>query len=248
MIAYFALIAIQVLCIVDVVRNRANQLWIMALVFLPVASAIAYLIVEVLPRFQHNRHLRAATADLTARLDPERDLRAARAALDLADTVANREALGDALAALGRDGDAVSHYREALARLTMPDPRIDAKLARSLFESGDSLGARAVIDAIPLPATTAERDRLLLLKARILAELGEREAAVDLYSDIVTRLPGEEARCRFAALLIEMGDRSRARAVLEEVAARMKRLDRTQRAADAAMYRWAAEQLQALRA
>ncbi|WP_277754262.1 hypothetical protein [Sphingomonas glacialis] len=34
-------IAIQAVCVIDVIRNGRNQLWIMALIFLPVASTIA---------------------------------------------------------------------------------------------------------------------------------------------------------------------------------------------------------------
>jgi hypothetical protein len=61
-------------------------------------------------------------------------------------------------------------------------------------------------------------------------------------------MPGEEARCRYAALLLSEGWERKAIAVLEEVESRMKRLDRQQRAADADMYRWAMETLRGLRA
>jgi hypothetical protein len=84
MIVYFAIIAVQVFCVVDVIRHGRNSLWIMALIFLPVASTIAYFIVEVLPRLQHNRHIRDARQALVEKLDPERELRAAREALDIA--------------------------------------------------------------------------------------------------------------------------------------------------------------------
>jgi hypothetical protein len=38
MIAFVAMLAVQVLLVVDVIRNGRNQLWIMALIFLPMAS------------------------------------------------------------------------------------------------------------------------------------------------------------------------------------------------------------------
>ncbi len=105
-----------------------------------------------------------------------------------------------------------------------------------------------MLDAITPPSTQSDRDRLTLLRARVLTELGETELALALYADIVTRMPGEEARCRYAALLLDQGYEPRARAVLEEVEGRMKRLDRTQRAADAEMYKWASDKLRTLRA
>jgi hypothetical protein len=69
-----------------------------------------------------------------------------------------------------------------------------------------------------------------------------------ILADIVTRLPGEEARCRYAALLLEKGRKVEAQGVLEEIEKRMKRMDRTQRAAEADMYDWAMAQLKTLRA
>jgi hypothetical protein len=248
MILYLLVLAIQVACVVDVIRNGRNQLWIMALVFLPGASTIAYVLIEVLPRLQGNRHVRTVRAQVEARLDPERDLRAARDALGLADTVANRIRLADALVGLGRHDETVPLYREALDRTPDADPRTEAKLAAALFETGESGAARTLLDAISPPSTQSDRDRLTLLRARVLTELGEVDAALALYADIVTRMPGEEARCRYAALLLDQGYAPRARAVLEEVEARMKRLDRTQRAADAEMYKWAMDKLRGLRA
>lgn len=247
MILYFLLIAVQVACVIDVIRNRANQLWIMALIFLPVASTIAYVIIEVLPRLQGNRHVRTVRAQVEARVNPERDVRAARDALGLADTIANRVRLADALSTLDRFDEAVPLYREALARSPHPDARTEARLAQALFETGASREALSLLDAITPPSTQSDRDRLALLRARVLTELGNADEALAIYADIVTRIPGEEARCRYAALLLDQGNEPRARVVLEEVEARMKRLDRTQRAADADMYRWATSKLQALR-
>ena len=55
MILYIAIIAIQVACVVDVIRHGRNTIWIMALMFLPLASTIAYLIVEILPGMGSNK-------------------------------------------------------------------------------------------------------------------------------------------------------------------------------------------------
>lgn len=246
MILYLAILLIQIICIVDVIRHGRNQLWIMALMFLPMASTVAYLVVEVLPGLSGNRHVRSARGKVAAAIDPEREVRAARAALELADTIANRVRLADALAALGRWAEALPLLEEARAR-GGTDARTARKLARARFEAGRPADALAVLDALEPPSAQSERDGQGLLRARVLAELGRRDEAAALYADLVTRLPGEEARCRYAALLIEQGRRAEARAVLEEVETRAKLLDRGQRAAEADMYRWAAEQLATLR-
>lgn len=246
MILGLLLIAIQVLCVIDVIRNGRNQIWIMALVFLPGPSAIAYLVLEVYPRFRGNRHVRTARAAVAARIDPEKEVRAARSALDLADTVANRMRLANALCGLGKYAEALPFYREAVARAPI-DARTAERLARAEYETDDPAAALATLDSAPASTAQSDRDRQGLLRAHILEALGRKDEALALYADLVTRLSGEEGRCRYAALLIAQGYDKRALGVLEEVEARMKRLDRQQRAAEADMYRWAMEQLRALR-
>src|SRR4029450_1110719 len=134
MILYIAIIAIQVACIVDVIRHGRNTIWIMALMFLPMASTIAYLIVEVLPRMKHNRHVRNAQAQFVEKLDPERELRAAREALEVAKTAANRIRYADALVSHGRHAEAVPLLRDAIGT-GQPDYRTGEKLARSQYLS-----------------------------------------------------------------------------------------------------------------
>ncbi|MEO7692268.1 MAG: tetratricopeptide repeat protein [Sphingomonas sp.] len=247
MIVYLAILAIQVMLIIDVIRNGRNQTWIYVLMFLPGPGTVAYLLMEVYPRFYGNRHVRTVRAKAVHALDPEREVRAARDALDLADTAANRIRLANAMTALGRHAEALPLLREAVERGPL-DMRTGEKLARAEYETGDAAGALATLDANPPPSAQSDRDRQLLLRAKILEALGRKEDALALYADLVTRLPGEEGRCRYAALLLDQGWDKKALAVLEEVESRMKRLDRQQRAAEADMYRWAMDKLRELRA
>jgi len=178
---FLVVIGLQVLCIVHLMRTGRNPLWLTALIFLPVVSALAYLIVEVLPGLGSNRHVRTARAKASETIDPERELRGARDALGLADTAANRLRVADALAALGRHGEAVPLYRESIAMTPgEPDVRSQGKLALSLFESGAAAEALALLEAIPTPLGQSERDRQALLRARALDHLGRKQEALDL--------------------------------------------------------------------
>jgi hypothetical protein len=87
-----------------------------------------------------------------------------------------------------------------------------------------------------------------LLLARLLEEAGEAARALAIYADVGERLPGAEAQCRQAALLLGRGHRVEALPLLAEAEKRAKRMDRYERAKDAEMYDWAAEQLAELRA
>jgi hypothetical protein len=245
MMLYLLVIAFQVFCIVDVIRRGRSTIWIMALVFLPLASGIAYFIVEILPGLQGHRHVRAARQKIADTIDPERELRAAQQALDVADTMANRIRVADALTALGRHAEALPLYRSGVG--ARPDFRTGEKLARSLYFNDRPQDALAAVDALPKVIGQSDIDRVSLLRARILEDLGRSDEALGIYADIVDRLPGDEARCRYAALLLKLGRRAEARQVLEDVAHRMKYIDRHTRMAEAPMYDWAMRELTGLR-
>jgi len=246
MLFFILIIALQVSCIVHVVRHGRSTIWITALIFLPVASTIAYFIVEILPTMRHNRHVRAARQKVVETLDPERELRAAQQQLEIADTMANRVRVADALTALGRHPEALPLYQRGAG--PRPDFRTGEKLARSLFFNDRPREALSVLDALPKVTGQSDLDRTSLLQARILEDMGRSEEALELYSGVMDRLPGDEARCRYAALLLKVGRRGEAQRVLEEVEQRLKYVDRHTRASDGRMYDWAMKELTALRA
>ena len=174
-------------------------------------------------------------------------MRDAERNLDLAETAANYIAMGDAQAVRHRYAEAEIAYRKALSMGPGNDWGTQVKLAAVLFERGESREALHLLDAAPELMPGGEADRRALLRARILADLGRTDEARSLFEDVMERVAGEEARCHYAAFLLQQADRPRAQSVLEEVERRARRMDRTQRAAQADMYRWAGERLAELR-
>lgn len=245
MILYLLIIAFQVYCIVDVIRRGRSAIWIMALVFLPLASGIAYLIIEILPTLQGNRHVRVARQKIVDTIDPERELREAQRALDVTDTMANRLRVADALTVLGRHSEALPLYERGAG--SRPDLRTGEKLARSLFLNDRSQKALSLLDGLPKSTSQSDSDRVKLLRARILEDVGRNDEALENYADVADRLPGDEARCRYAGLLLKVGRKAEARKVLEDVEHRLKFVDRRSRSAEAAMYDWAMRELAGLR-
>ena len=245
MILYLGILAIQVYCIVDVIRRGRNTFWVFPLLIFPVVSAIAYFIVEVLPGLQHNRHVRAAKHSIVEKIDPERDLRAAQRALEISETMANHLRLADALTELGWHKEALIHYQRGAGAI--PDFRTAEKLARSMFMNDKPREALSMLDKLPKVNGQTDRDRAWLLRARVLEELGRNDEALSIYGDICERIAGDEARCRYAALLIKAKRTTEARRVLEDVEHRMKFLDRQTLAAEAPMYDWAMRELAGLR-
>jgi hypothetical protein len=240
-------VLIQILCAVHCVRNRRNNMWLMVIIFLSVPGCLAYAFFEIFPYYTARREVRAAKAAAIRKLDPERQVRAARESLDLADTAANHIALGDALVEIGSHREAIGHYRTALAKSPGTDRATQLKLARTELEAGDAREARTLLESMPESGSISENDRTRLLLARALQECGDTERALELYEDLGHRLPGGEAQCRRAALLIQLGRCGEAQPILEEVERLVRRLDRFERKQQHDMYGWAARTLAELR-
>lgn len=233
---------IQICCVVHIIRTGRNQMWLLAVVFLPIAGSAAYFLLEVAPGLASGRQAQTVRASVTRALDPERELRAALDALKLAETPADHIRTGDALVALDRGNQATGHFEAALSGVNAGDRSTKFRLATVLLGEGRAARALEIADSLPLSGSS-ESDRNLLLRAKCLEALDRPAEAMTIYADIVTRFPGEEVRCRYAALLLAANRSAEARSLLTEVADRARRLNRRQRAADARMYDWAAGEL-----
>jgi hypothetical protein len=240
-------VLIQIACAVHCVRNRGNSLWLMVIIFLSVPGCLAYGFFEILPQLAGRREVRQMKQAAARVLDPDRHVRLARDALETADTAANRLALADALAEMGRWSEAIPEYQAAQSKAPAPDRATRFRLARACFEAGRFDQARALLEALPESASQSENDRAALLRGRLHEEAGETKAALVIYADVGRRMPGGEAQCRQAALLLSLGRRGEALTALAEVERRAKRIDPLERASRADMYDWAARTLAELR-
>lgn len=232
-------IVLQLLCIVHVFRTGRNTAWIMAIAFLPMVGILAYFIVEILPGLPRDRRVRDARTKIADKMDPERRVREARDAAEFSNTVGNRLEYGDALMARARHDEALEQFRTAERLSPHIDRAIGMRIAEAAYEAGHSAEALAAIDALPETISRTDLDRRALLRAKVAEADGRPDEALALYRDIVDRVPGDEVRCRIAAVLLAGGDKGGARAMLKEVEQRMKRTPPITLKADAAMYEWA---------
>ncbi len=238
-------IALQLLCIVHVFRTGRNTAWIMAIAFLPMVGILAYLIVEILPGMSGDRRVRQARVTIADTIDPERRVRDTQSAVEFSDTVGNRMDHGDAL--LAREHrPALEQFRIAERMSPHVDKAIGIRIAEAAYGAGLAKDAIAALDRLPETAAQSERDRRDLLRGKV-AEIDGRPAdALALYRTIVDRVPGDEVRCRMAAILIAQGDKPGARALLQDVERRMKRMPPATVKSDAEMHDWAKRTLAGL--
>lgn len=232
-------LVIQIMFVLHAHRTGRDQIWMWVIMLFSIPGCFAYFVFEMLPEMIGPDSPMARKKARKLEADPARRLREAEAALAQVETAANRIALGDAQAELGAHSEAAEQYRRALDVLHARDAKIEAKLARALFASGDYREAIRQVDQTLPDVSAAEGDRLLLIKARALAACDQAEEAVSLFQQVVPRIASDEARCHYAAVLIGMDRRREAREWLAQAVANGKARQARWSGDEAAMYQWA---------
>lgn len=139
---------LDVICIGHAAWKRQPALWFFVIIALPFVGATMYLLTELLPRARANPAVRQATADLGRAVNPDKEIRAAREALEELDTAENRKRLADALVARDRYAEAREIYESALTGAHEDDPALTMGLARALFGLEDYTGVRKTLSTL----------------------------------------------------------------------------------------------------
>jgi hypothetical protein len=212
-----ALYAVQLLCIIHVVRTGRQQMWIYILLFAPGLGGLAYFIAEVLPELLGTREARQAVGKARRAFDPEREYRVLADQLDTADTAENRKALAEESLRLGKIEQAITLYRTALTGIHKDDPNIMHGLARAYFAAGDFASCGQTLDALRAANPKFQSSEAHLLYARTLEGQGRIDEALSEYEAVSAYYAGAEARCRYAQLLQQAGRTQQARQLFAEV-------------------------------
>src|SRR5580700_11297400 len=113
-------ILLQASLVVHVIKTGRNQIWIWALILLPLAGPIAYVAVEILPDLFRSRTARG----LKKAMDPTADLRRYEGESRVAGNVASRQRYAQELVRHERYDEAIAQYQQALTGLYQHDPNL----------------------------------------------------------------------------------------------------------------------------
>ena len=211
------LLLIQVALIVHVIKTGRNQLWIWALFLLPGIGALAYVVAEILPELVGGRTAHRARAGLGRMIDPDRELRKARAQVEISGNVDARRRLGEELYERNQFDQAIEVYRGGLKGIFEHDPTLLLGLARALFGKGDYTAARATLELMALQNPDFKSADAKLLYARTLEAQDALEEAEHEYAALAPGYPGAEARLRYGLLLKRRGKLQEAQRLLKEL-------------------------------
>ncbi|HEY8054101.1 MAG: tetratricopeptide repeat protein [Steroidobacterales bacterium] len=210
-------VLLQASLIVHVIKTGRNQLWIWALILLPLAGPIAYVAVEILPELFGSR-----TAQRTARgfkkvMDPTADLRRYEGETSVTGNVASRQRYAEELVRHERYDEAIAQYTQALTGLYEHDPNLMLGLAQAQFTKGDASAARTTLDELIAKNPEFRSPAGHLLYARALEAEGNTAKALEEYGAVAPAYPGAEAAVRYAQLLQAQGRKAEAEKVVRDL-------------------------------
>lgn len=215
----------SLLCGLHAVRSGRAQTWLWILVIGGPLGATIYVFAVLVPEWMGGRTARNISATARAVLDPERDYRAAKAALEDADTVGGRMRLAQAAAALGRWEEAETAWASCVVGQFADDPVVLLGHANALIELGRFPEALKRLEQLSTQGKENDTAPVALAYARTFEGLGRVTDADAPFKFAAERLPGLEAACRYAAFLARTGRGEDARAALTDIERRFAKVN-----------------------
>ncbi len=129
-------VLVALVCAIHVVRSGQPLYWLFILFAFPLLGSLVYVFAIWLPQTRMPRAAGTALRQASRALDPQREVREARAAFDATDTVQNRMRLAEALLATGAADEAAAHYEACLAGPFASDLEIRYGAARAFVDGG----------------------------------------------------------------------------------------------------------------
>lgn len=210
----YAVVVLQIICIVHLLRSGRNREWLYLLIFLPFIGSLIYIVNEILPSMRAS----CAGPGSGRGLFAGSRIRELEKALRLADTDTNRLQLAAAQADAGNFESAMQLTRSCLKGTYAENPGMMQDMARYSFGAGNYAESIAWFDKVH-----AVSDRRIgkpeneLLYARALEAAGQPDAAMDAYRYVIRMHHSLEARYRYGLMLLAQGQAEEARRLFQAV-------------------------------
>lgn len=215
-------LAVQIICIIHVVRTGREKYWIGLILMVPGIGSAVYFITQILPDLGQSRTAGKAKEEAIKILDPNREFREAKNALEQVDSVQNRLRLIDAAIALEKFDVAEHQLSLCLTGYYEHDPHMLMRLAEIKLVQNAPTETIALLDRLQANNASFRSQEGHMLYAKALEKSGSLDEALESYESLAAYATGEEARTRYGTLLKHVGQKEEARQVFLEVKNRIK--------------------------
>jgi hypothetical protein len=220
--------AVAIFFAVHAVRTGQGLYWVFILLMFPLLGSLVYCFAVWMPEMSQSRGARKAFRSVKHALQPTRELQDAKLALEQADTLRNRLALGDALMAQKQWSAALEQFDAALTR--DPDaPDVQARIAEASLWTGAAQRALAIADALLARTPPFRQNDVPLSRARALAALDRRDEARSAFMALLDETESLEVAAHYAEWLKVWGDFDAVRELRDEALRRYERLPKHSR-------------------
>ncbi|MGE0045360.1 MAG: tetratricopeptide repeat protein [Hyphomonadaceae bacterium] len=214
----------SLLCGIHAVRTGRAQFWLWILVIGGPLGALIYVCAEIVPELLGGRTARRMGQAARHAIDPERELREAKHALEDTPSIANRMRIARAAAALNRWDEAEQHWRACVQGQFADDPAVLYGHAQSLIELGRFDEALKPLETLRGLGKEGETGQVALAFGRAYEGLGRLDDAAAPYRYAADRVPGLEAGARYVAYLAKAGLMEDARIGFSEIERRFAKI------------------------
>lgn len=215
-------IVIQVLFVIHIVKTGRSTTWIWIVLMLPMAGAIAYLILEVLPDITNSKSGRKAGRKVQSVVNPNKDINAAAKQYSMNDSVENTMKLAEECLNKNLYSDAKSLYQKCLDGFHNDDPYLMLGLAQAHFGLNEFDETKSILDRLIEENPDFKNQDAHLLYARALENLGEGDAALHEYETLYDYFTGPDASYYFAKFLQARGESLRSKEIFSEIVDKAK--------------------------
>lgn len=209
-------ILLALFCAVHVVRTGQQLYWLIILFSFPLLGSLVYFFVIYLPNSRLERSALRAVSAAAKAMDPNREVREARAAFDETPTAQNQMRLAAALLEVGDAQGSAKAYESCLQGPFASDPDIRWGAARAFTECQRYADALGHLEFIRSTRADFRPDSIALLMARCYAGLARAAEARQAFEAALARHATFEAHAEYAIWALAIGDNATAERLLAE--------------------------------
>lgn len=210
-------VILAVLCAIHAVRTHQNMVWLLILFLFPLLGSVVYVVAIYLPHSPLRRSARQAVTAASRAIDPQREVREARAAFDDMPTAQHQMRLAAALLEVGQPAEAAEQYAQCLRGPFAQDPEIRYGAARAEVECQRHAEALQLLQPLQAERPDYRAQDVALLSARALAGLGRADEARRAFDTAEQRYGTYEAKAEYAIWAYRVGDRTTAERLSAEL-------------------------------
>jgi hypothetical protein len=210
-------VIIAVFFAIHAIRNRYEMYWLWILFVFPFLGSVVYFFAIYLPNSRLEQGLKKGSTQALKILNPGKELRAARRAVDLTPSSQNQVRLANALLETGNTSAAIAQFEECLAKAPANDLALRLDVARAKIKNNQTNEAIDLLRNIRSQNPNFRVEDVTLLSAKALAAVGRDDDARAQFEYLLKTFGNFEGRVEYAIWLAQKNEMSYAQQLKAEI-------------------------------